>query len=85
MEFESLDGYQLIKADEEQRNILREQRENLGLTQQQVADRANIKIIQYQRFEMGTRNIMNASFQIACRIIEALEMDITKFFHENYI
>jgi len=83
MEFESLEGYQLIKADKEPQNILRKKRELLGLTQKQVADRANVKIVQYQRFEMGMRNIMSASFQIACRIIEALEMDITTFFHEN--
>ena len=83
MEFESLEGYQLIKADKEPQNILREKRELLGLTQKQDADRANVKIVQYQRFEMGMRNIMSASFQIACRIIEALEMDITDFYHKN--
>ncbi|MBR1618357.1 helix-turn-helix transcriptional regulator [bacterium] len=83
MEFESFEGYELIKADKEPQNILRKKRELLGLTQKQVADRANVKIVQYQRFEMGMRNIMSASFQIACRIIEALEMDITTFFHEN--
>ena len=84
MEFESFEGYELIKADEVQRNVLKEQREMLGLTQRQVADKAGVKIIQYQRFEMGTRSIMTASFQIACRIIEALEMNITEFFHSNY-
>jgi len=83
MEFESLEGYQLIKADTDPQNILREKRELLGLTQKQVADRANVKIVQYQRFEMGMRNIMSASFQIACKIIEALEMDITDFYHKN--
>ena len=76
-----IEGYE-INFDK-YKNILREKRELLGLTQKQVADRANVKIVQYQRFEMGMRNIMSASFQIACRIIEALEMDITDFYHNN--
>lgn len=50
------------------------------MTQQQVADKAHIVLQQYQKFESGERNIMTCSFQIACRIIEALEMDITAFF-----
>ena len=53
-------------------SILREKRLVLGLTQQQVADLAKISCCQYQRFESGERNIMTASFQIACRIIKAL-------------
>ena len=38
-------------------DILRHRREELHLTQQQVADRANIKLRQYQRFEMGERSL----------------------------
>ena len=66
-------------------SILREKRINLRMTQQQVADKAEIKIQQYQKFESGERNIMTCSFQLACRVIEALEMDITDFFHGKYI
>ena len=65
--------------------ILREKRLVLGLTQNQVADKAGIVLQQYQKFESGERSIMTCSFQIACRIIEALEMDITKFYHGEYV
>ena len=67
------------------KEILREKRVTLEMTQQQVADKAGIKLQQYQKFESGERNIMTCSFQIACRVIEALEMDITKFFHGDYV
>ena len=67
------------------KSILREKRVVLGMTQQQVADKAHIVLQQYQKFESGERNIMTCSFQIACRIIEALEMDITAFFHGEYV
>lgn len=63
------------------KNILREQRAIKGMTQKQVADKANIKLQQYQKFESGERNIMNASFQIACRVLEALDLDITAYFY----
>ncbi len=77
-----LSGFQTCHLDE--KSILRERRVILGMTQQQVADKANIVLQQYQKFESGERNIKTCSFQIACRIIEALEMDITAFFHGDY-
>lgn len=64
--------------------ILREKRVVAGMTQQQVADKARIKLQQYQKFESGERNIMTSSFQIACRVIEALGMDISDFYHGEY-
>lgn len=82
MEHISLDGYclGLIKHN----TILREKRLVLGLTQQQVADLAKVSYCQYQRFESGERNIMTASFQIACRVIKVLNMDIGKFYNGDY-
>lgn len=77
-------GYRICHASDKMDSILREHRIILGLTQQQVADKAKIKIQQYQKFESGERNIMTCSFQIACRVIEALEMDISKFYHGDY-
>ena len=65
--------------------ILRDYREKLGLTQQEVADRAKIQLRQYQRFEAGERNLSSSSFNIACRVIEALELDITKYHHGDYV
>ena len=64
--------------------VLREKRIMAGLTQKQVADRAGIALQQYQKFESGERNIMNSSFQIACRVIEALGMNISEFYHGEY-
>lgn len=68
----------------EEKWILRDYREKLGLTQQQVADRAKIQLRQYQRFEAGERNLSSSSFFIACRVIEALGLDINKYYHGGY-
>ncbi len=84
MEFTDLSGFQMCHVDSDMHSVLREKRVVLGLTQQQLADRANVVLQQYQKFESGERNIMTCSFQIACRIIEALEMDITDFYHGEY-
>ena len=54
------------------------------MTQQQVADRAGIILQQYQKLESGERDIMTSSFRTACKVIEALEMDITDFYHGEY-
>ena len=79
----SLDGFQMVHMEE--RNILRERRVILGLTQKQVAEKAKIPLQSYQRFESGERNIMTASFQMACRVIEALGMNISDFYHGEYV
>lgn len=78
----SLDGFQIGHVEE--RNILRERRVILGLTQKQVAEKANIPLQSYQRFESGERNIKTASFQMACRVIEALELNVSAFYHGAY-
>ena len=75
----SLEGFRLMHVNENE--ILHERRKILGLTQQKVADRAKIPLQSYQHFESGKRNIMRASFSIACRVIEALEMNISDFYH----
>lgn len=80
-----LSGFQMCHLSDDGHTILREKRLVLGLTQNQVADKAGIVLQQYQKFESGERSIMTCSFQIACRIIEALEMDITKFYHGEYV
>lgn len=68
----------------EERWILRDFRDKIGLTQQQVADKAKIQLRQYQRFESGERNLSSSSFTIACRVMEALGLDPTKYFHNEY-
>ena len=55
------------------------------MTQQEVADKAKIKLQQYQKFESGSRDIMTSSFRIACRVIEALGMNISDFYHGKYV
>ena len=85
MEFEKLDGYKICHLDEKKSGaILREQRVTQNMTQQQVATKAKISLQQYQKFESDARNIRTASFQIACRVLCALNMDIGKFFDGDY-
>ena len=85
MDYEDLSGYQIVHTDKNKGSILREKRVVQNMTQQQVADKAGIRLQQYQKFENNDRNIMTASFQLACRVIEALGMNINDFFHGNYV
>lgn len=80
-----LSGFQLCHLTDVPHSILKEKRLVLRLTQQQVADKAGIALQQYQKFESGARNINTASFQIACRVIEALEMNVSDFYHGEYV
>ena len=75
--------FQIVHTD--YNNVLFERRVILGMTQKQVAEKANIPIASYQRFESGDRNIRTASFQMACRVLEALELDIAAFYHGDYV
>jgi transcriptional regulator with XRE-family HTH domain len=68
-----------------ERDILKQARENLGLTQQEVADKAKIHHRQYQRFERGERNLSSSSFNIACRVLEVLQLDIVRYAHGDYV
>lgn len=54
---------------------LRNRREGLGMTQQQVADAAGIKITQYQNFESGRRSMSGASMRIGLSICRVLKLD----------
>ncbi len=76
-------AWQLIRVEEKW--ILKDFRDKLGLTQQQVADIAKIQLRQYQRFESGERNLSSSSFSIACRVIEALGLNISDYYHGEYI
>ena len=67
-----------------QSTILKQQRLMLGLTQQDVADRAGIQLAQYQRIESGQREIGRASLTVAYHILKALEIDIDKFMAGQY-
>lgn len=84
MDFD-LNGFKLTHVSDDMHGVLRERRVVLGLTQKQVADKAGILLQQYQKFESGERNILTCSFKLACKVIEALEMDISKFYHGDYV
>lgn len=64
--------------------ILKNRRKQLGLTQQEIARRAEIFCQQYQRFESGERSLLKAYFITACKIIDALEMNISDFYQGKY-
>ena len=82
----NLSGFQIchVEDKDETKNLLREKRLVLRMTQKQVADKAKISLQQYQKFESGARNLRTCSFQIACRVLEALDMDIASFYHGEY-
>lgn len=60
--------------------LLRNRRIELGLTQQQVADKANIQLRQYQRVESGERHIRSASAKTMLSICAVLKIDPYEFF-----
>lgn len=64
---------------EMEHHILRNQRESLGLTQQEVANKAKVQLRQYQRLESGERSIYGASFRIAISVCKALQLDPQRF------
>lgn len=77
-----MDGWQRMRTEA---CILHDAREKLGLTQQQVADKAMIQLRQYQRFESGERNLSSSSFNIACKVLKALELDATAYDRGDYV
>ncbi|GHV17142.1 hypothetical protein FACS189425_02770 [Clostridia bacterium] len=63
----------------EEKDVLIEARKKLGLTQQQVADKAHVAMRHYQMFEGGSRKLSTSSFYTASNILMALELDVTTF------
>ena len=74
---------QVVRVEEKW--VLRDYRHKLGLTQQQVADKAKIQLRQYQRFESGEGNLSSSSFRIACRVMDALGLDPTTYHRGGYV
>jgi transcriptional regulator with XRE-family HTH domain len=64
--------------------LLRGQREKLGLTQEEVAKKAGIKLEQYQRYEEIGVNISSSSMRIVNAVLTALELDPTSFANGDY-
>lgn len=69
----SPDGQYFIGLDDA--GVLRSRRVQLGLSQQEVADRAGVKLPQYQRLEAGTRQLSGCSMRIGLAICAVLLLD----------
>lgn len=69
----SLDGEFFIGLEDKE--VLRSRREQLGMTQQEVATRAGIKLPQYQRLESGERQLSGCSMRIGLAICAVLLLD----------
>lgn len=69
----SKDGKYAIREVDHQ--ILHSRRIQLGFTQQEVADRACIKLPQYQRLEAGTRPLSGCSMRAGLAICAVLLLD----------
>ena len=69
----------------EEKDVLSEARKRLGLTQQQVADKAGVAMRHYQMFEGGTRKLSTSSFNLASKVLKALELDLTAFANGDYL
>lgn len=63
--------------------ILRARREELKMSQQQVADAANMQLRQYQRLESGERSLENATMKTALSVCAVLRLDPFIFFPET--
>ena len=61
-------------------NKLKTTRQQLGLTQEQVARKANISVISYQRIEYGTQT---PSLKTAFLIAETLNSTVEKLFRKS--
>ena len=71
------DEYEIIPTE---CSILIQRRMELGLTAMQVAEKANITLAQYQRFEAGKRNFTAASARMFLAVCTVLRLDPYTFF-----
>ncbi len=55
--------------------IIRERRQELDMTQEEVALELGMSIHQYQRYEYGDHRIANCPMRIGLRICSVLELD----------
>ena len=66
------------------RYVLKKRRIQMGLTLQEVANKAGIDIKQYQRFESGDRELASASFATTVQVLKALDLDAEKYTAGEY-
>ena len=68
-----------------QHGILIGRREELGLTQEEVAKRAGISLKQYQNYESDEgREFSDSSWRIVNAVLSVLELDPTDFANGEY-
>jgi len=66
--------------------LLRGQREKLGFTQEQVAEKAGITLKQYQSYESCEgREFSSSSMRIVNAVLTVLELDPTSFANGKYV
>lgn len=75
METEEMPGIGPLKTTLAPGEELQKQREAIGMTQQQVADKAGINIRQYQRLESGERSFYSTTLRIGLNICYVLKID----------
>ena len=63
--------------------IIRERRDELYMTQLQVAVEAGLGLQEYQRYEYGKAKLSNARMKVGLRICAALELDPYEAVFEN--
>jgi len=68
-----------IEKDE---TLFKKLRREKKLTLKQVAELSGLRYQQYQRIESGERDLESASFIVACKILEAFDLDITEYYHQ---
>ena len=60
-------------------DVLRSRRKQLGLTQKEVAERAHITAMQYNRLEQGDRTLLSSSLKVGLAVCVALLLDPFEF------
>lgn len=68
-----------------ERGMLIGQREKLGLSQEDVAAKAGIKLEQYQKFESHENRFSSSSLRIVNAVLTVLELDPTAFAKGEYV
>ena len=79
----SSDGRYILAQEDYQ--VLMSRREQLGLTQQEVADRSGILLRQYQRIESGEKELFRCSMKVGMSICAVLLLDPYDFIGINDI
>ena len=70
-------------CNDREAKIIRERRDELYMTQLQVAVEAGLGLQEYQRYEYGKAKLSNARMKVGLRICATLELDPYEAVFEN--